>query len=229
MPVDPPPPAKAKTPPAPAEPTGRRHAAGADPDKRGQILDGAIPVFSEKGFDAASMNDICRSAGVSKGTLYVYFENKEDLFDAVVARERERLFVGIEKLLEGDLTLSEKLCRYGSRLAEIVCSEKVIRVQRTIIGTAERMPERGARFYEAGAQRAHEGLRLIFEEEIAAGRLVIDDMPLAVHQFAELIAAGLWRPRLFGKARTVPTTAEIDRTVTGAVRMFLAVYGTGSP
>ena len=41
------------------------------------------------GFDAASMNDITREAGVSKGTIYVYFENKEDLFSAMIEQERD--------------------------------------------------------------------------------------------------------------------------------------------
>ena len=51
------------------EPVGGRPAAGEDPVKREQILDGALCVFMQMGFDAASMNDITREAGVSKGTL----------------------------------------------------------------------------------------------------------------------------------------------------------------
>ena len=50
--------------------TGRR-VAGEDPAKREQILDGAKRVFMEQGFEAASMNDITRAAGVSKVTIYV--------------------------------------------------------------------------------------------------------------------------------------------------------------
>ena len=46
--------------------------------KRRQIIDGARAVFLAQGFDAASMNDIARAAGVSKGTLYVYFKHKEE-------------------------------------------------------------------------------------------------------------------------------------------------------
>src|SRR5262245_64960452 len=51
-----------------------------------QIIDGARAVFLAQGVDAASMGEIARQAGVSKGTLYVYFDSKEELF-AVVARE----------------------------------------------------------------------------------------------------------------------------------------------
>src|SRR3982074_3758622 len=58
-----------------------------DSAKRRQILDGARTVFLAQGFDAASMGEIARAAGVSKGTLYVYFENKEELFEAIVGGE----------------------------------------------------------------------------------------------------------------------------------------------
>jgi len=55
-----------------------------DSSKRRQILDGARKVFMDLGFDGASMNEIARSAGVSKGTLYVYFADKNRLFEAIV-------------------------------------------------------------------------------------------------------------------------------------------------
>src|SRR5437773_7135185 len=55
--------------------------------KRRQILDGARKVFMDLGFDGASMGEIARSAGVSKGTLYVYFADKNRLFEAIVEEE----------------------------------------------------------------------------------------------------------------------------------------------
>src|ERR1700680_2531129 len=62
-------------------------ADGEDSAKRRQILNGAREVFLAQGFDAASMGEIARRAGVSKGTLYVYFKSKEELFEAVVGRQ----------------------------------------------------------------------------------------------------------------------------------------------
>jgi AcrR family transcriptional regulator len=58
-----------------------------DSSKRRQILDGAGKVFMDLGFDGASMNEIARAAGVSKGTLYVYFTDKSRLFEAIVEDE----------------------------------------------------------------------------------------------------------------------------------------------
>ncbi len=61
-----------------------------DSSKRRQILDGARKVFMDLGFDGASMNEIARSAGVSKGTLYVYFADKNRLFEAIVEERSAR-------------------------------------------------------------------------------------------------------------------------------------------
>src|SRR5450631_846627 len=58
-----------------------------DSSKRRQILDGARKVFMDLGFDGASMGEIARAAGVSKGTLYVYFADKNRLFEAIVEQE----------------------------------------------------------------------------------------------------------------------------------------------
>ncbi len=61
-----------------------------DSAKRRQILDGARKVFMDLGFDGASMGEIARAAGVSKGTLYVYFADKNRLFEAIVEQEMPR-------------------------------------------------------------------------------------------------------------------------------------------
>ena len=58
-----------------------------DSAKRRQIIEGARAVFLAQGFDAASMSDIARKAGVSKGTLYVYFKSKEELFEAIAEEQ----------------------------------------------------------------------------------------------------------------------------------------------
>src|SRR5476649_1948901 len=70
-----------------ADPIALHPAADEDSSKRRQIVDGARKVFLDLGFDGASMGVIARSAGVSKGTLYVYFADKSRLFEAIVEEE----------------------------------------------------------------------------------------------------------------------------------------------
>ena len=76
--------------------------AARDPVKRQQIIEGARRVFIDMGFDAASMNDITRAAGVSKGTIYVYFDNKEELFEALIEEERCKIFNDLYDALTSD-------------------------------------------------------------------------------------------------------------------------------
>ena len=201
-----------------------RLAAGHDPAKRAQILEGAGRVISRMGYDAASVNDIAREAGVSKGTIYVYFSGKEDLFEALMEEVRENLFRALEAELDRPGTLKDRLLRYATVLAARLCSDRVIRAHRVIIGVTERMPEIGARFYDRGATRGTLLLVTFLEPEVAAGRLNIPDIPLAAAQFFELCMAGLFRRRLLGHMPSPPTEAEIDRIVCAGVDMFLCRY-----
>ncbi|WP_138471621.1 TetR/AcrR family transcriptional regulator [Poseidonocella sp. HB161398] len=205
----------------------RKPAAGEDPAKRAQILDGAREVFARLGFDAASMNDITRESGVSKSTIYVYFASKEDLFEALLAQTRERLLGEITAELDRPGSVAEVLGRYGRHLARTICSENVISAHRTVIGVTERRPELGRRFYQDGGRRGMEALRSYLLRQIAAGTLSIGDPELAAYQFVELSMAGLFRRRVMAHMDREPEDAEIDRTVDAAVAMFLASYGTG--
>ncbi|MDE3123076.1 MAG: TetR/AcrR family transcriptional regulator [Paracoccaceae bacterium] len=202
-----------------------RLAAGQDPAKRAQILAGAGRVISRMGYDAASVNDIAREAGVSKGTIYVYFSGKEDLFEELMEETRERLFQELEAELDRPGDISERLVRYGEVVTRKLCSDPVIRAHRVMIGVTERMPELGIRFYDRGGRRGTILLMTYLEAEVAAGRLVIEDVQLAASQFFELCMAGLFRRRLFGHMAAEPTEDEIARTIHAAVEMFLCRYG----
>ncbi|SFJ69919.1 TetR/AcrR family transcriptional regulator [Celeribacter neptunius] len=203
----------------------RRHAAGQDPEKRGQILNGAWKAFVDQGFDAATMNSICKTAGVSKGTLYVYFENKEDLFVALVEEKRKTFFNGISEQLASAGTLEERLLAYANGLATQLTSEDVIHAQRIVISVVERMPDLGKRFYDTGARHFLGCLQEFLRGEIEAGNLVIEDLELAATQFVELSTAGIWRARMFGRRHDVPAAQETTAIAREAVRMFMTRYG----
>ena len=207
------------------EKTGRR-IAGQDPVKREQILEGAKRVFTRLGFDAASINDITREANVSKGTIYVYFANKEDLFEALIERERQSIFSDKDMAFTGDGSVGEKLKRYGMVLVRRTCSKHVIMAQRTVIAISTRMPEMARRFYEEGPRKGKEKMIAYLNAEIEAGNLVIDDVEHAAYQFSELCLAGIFRPRIFGYMPEPPTDEEIERSVSSAVGMFLSYYGS---
>ncbi len=202
-----------------------RLAAGQDPAKRQQILEGADRVFSTMGFDAASMNDITREAGVSKGTIYVYFDSKEELFLELCIGYRDKLFSGIYSAFEGNHNLRDALIAFGKALSIKVTSDMVIRSQRVVIGVAQRMPSMSRSFYEQGPKKGQAIVKAFLEKHVAAGDLEIEDTELATHQLSDLMMSGLFKRRLFGFTDKEPTEEEINRAVIGGVDMFLRAYG----
>lgn len=64
--------------------------------RKGAILDAAFHVFSVKGYHSATVDDIAREAGVSKGTCYQYFSGKEEIFTATLDRTLDKLFTEAE-------------------------------------------------------------------------------------------------------------------------------------
>lgn len=205
---------------------GGRPAAGTDPVKRRQILEGAGRVFSTTGFDASSMSDVAREARVSKATLYVYFQDKEHLFTAICAERRDRNIAEIISLLDTEKPLREVATKFGVELLTILAQPFVVAAHRIVIGVAERMPEVGSEFFERGPKRLTTALANYFDHHVAKGDLKIADTYFAAAQFLELIQASIIRPRLYGAITEEPSREEIDRNVASALAMFLAAYGT---
>ena len=94
------------------------------------------------------MNDIARVAGVSKGTLYVYFENKERLFTALMHDERSTA----EFRCPIPPTTMSRQCSRGSAASFVtfLSAPHVIRAKRSVMAIIERMPEVAADFYRDG-------------------------------------------------------------------------------
>ncbi|HMO28868.1 TetR/AcrR family transcriptional regulator [Enterovirga sp.] len=206
--------------------TSERERA-ADSSKRRQILDGARRVFLAEGFDGASMGGIAKAAGVSKGTLYVYFDNKEALFEALTQSERGDLAEVLFRLDEGDPDMRAVLRRVGTSLLEMMIRPDHIASIRMVIGAADKFPDFGRSFYEAGPAFGAARLKAYLDGQVAAGRLAIDDTALAAEQFLNLCSTGILKRLLFGMpVADLPKTAA--RNVEAAVSVFLAAYERSS-
>ena len=193
-----------------------------DSSKRRQILDGARRVFMDLGFDGASMGEIARAAGVSKGTLYVYFADKNRLFEAIV--EEESLGKGqIAFDFDPERDVPTNLAGFGLAYIQILCRPGGGSATRTVMAIAERMPEVGRRFYNNVVSHTIARLAAYLEAGAAAGDLAIDDCHLAATQFMQMCQASLFMPFLF-QAAPAPSTERMTHVVASATRVFLAAY-----
>jgi AcrR family transcriptional regulator len=200
-----------------------RLGAGENPAKRDQILDGAKKVFAANGYDGASMNDITRAAGVSKGTIYVYFNNKEELFAALIYRERERMFDRVGSILVDSKPIDEVLFDFGMLFTRHMTNQEIVKSIRMVLGVLDDMPEVAKMFLSSGPTRGAHQLKDYLERHAERGELVLDDPLLAAKQFAELCSAGHFKPCLFNE-REQPTDEEIEPVVRSAIRVFLKAY-----
>lgn len=190
--------------------------------KRRQILEGARKVFMDLGFDGSSMGEIARAAGVSKGTLYVYFADKCALFESIVEQEKleqKRAIFNLDPARGAEATLNE----FGRGYIILLCRPGGGSAIRTVMSIAERMPDVGRRFYDAVLAESILQVAAYLDARVEAGELKIDDTELAAAQFMMACQATLFQPFIF-QAKPTPSREEVDKVVNSAVRMFFAAY-----
>lgn len=86
--------------------------------RKNQILDAAMEIFSNMGFHKARMSDIAESSGLSKGSLYWYFENKNDLINHLLARVFEPELKDLRNLLTDQRPVGARLMAYAERSSD---------------------------------------------------------------------------------------------------------------
>lgn len=194
--------------------------------RRELILDVAQGVFLEEGFANASMSTIAARLGGSKGTLYNYFKSKDDLFNAYVERRclwQDEIFAAPMD----DEAPDETLGRIGRAYLTRVLTDFNLRNFRLIASEAERAPEIGLTFYDAGPRKGAERVAELLAGMAAAGHLDLDDPLDAAHQFLGLVQNRYFKARL---CNAIPelTRKQIEDEAALATRTFLRAFGKRS-
>ena len=118
--------------------------------KRRQIMEGARRIFLQDGFDGASVGDIVRAAGVSKGTLYAYFPSKEKLFEALIIEDRRKQAEALFTLDETDHDVVRVLRKLGNSFLDMLLSPDNLDFLRIVVGASTKFPQLGKAFFDAG-------------------------------------------------------------------------------
>lgn len=124
-------------------------------DRPREICSAALEVFAEKGFAAAKLDEIARRAGVSKGTLYLYFKDKEQLFRAVV---RNSIAPNVETIISAlasvDRPFEEIVPAFFAAFAQNIGRIPVGAVAKMVIGESRNFPELARVWHDEIASKA---------------------------------------------------------------------------
>jgi AcrR family transcriptional regulator len=191
--------------------------------KRNEILKIASQVFTEMGYEGASMAEIATRVGGSRGTLYRYYPSKESLFLEVVLstgrRHLEPVFVDLEQST-GDITMA--LQRYGEKFLSFICDPESLAALRMVIAEAGRS-DIGKRFHLAGPKTGLDLVSKYLAAKMDEGILRRSDTGVAADHLVALLEAEIM-PRCMLGLQGTPTRAQIKQVVKRAVAVFLAAY-----
>lgn len=161
-------------------------------DKEETILNAAFEVFRKNGFTNASMKDIATKAGLGKGTLYEYFQNKEDLFVKVFKAETNNFFNEVNSRISDKLSLREilnEIIKYTQETLE----EAEFFIKFMVYGEFFEMScEVKQKLYETILSNREESVNILmecFKKETADGILREFDWEFAANFIPEMIGA----------------------------------------
>jgi AcrR family transcriptional regulator len=179
----------------PIDPTDSKPRWERRKDARPQeLLAAAVQLFVERGFAATRLEDVARRAGVSKGTLYLYFANKEELFKAMV---RETIVPGIG-------AAEQDLASFGGSSGDLLRqtilnwwdlhgSTGVAGVTKLMMAEAHNFPELAAFFNEEVIRRSNAFFTSLIERGIASGEFrPVDAGMIALMVKAPMLMLTMW-------------------------------------
>ena len=141
-------------------------------DRPREICAAALEVFAERGFAAAKLEEIAKRAGVSKGTLYLYFKDKEELFRAVV---RDTVSPNIDHLrdamLAADVPFAQIVPMFLARLSSVATTMPLGSVVKMVIGESGNFPELAQVWQEQVVSKALGVMVSLIEKAQARGEV----------------------------------------------------------
>jgi AcrR family transcriptional regulator len=182
-------------------------------DRPREICAAALDVFAEKGFAAAKLDEIARRAGVSKGTLYLYFKDKEQLFRAVVRDAIAPNIAAITSAISAmEAPFADVVRMFLAGFAEREARLPVGAVAKMVIGESRNFPELARVWHDEVASKAIGALAAAIERAQQRGEVRDGDPRLfAFSLMGPMVLGALWRATLVpagGEPLDLPALAK---------------------
>jgi len=161
----------------------------------GELLDAALDLFVEKGFSATRVDEVAARAGVSKGTLFLYFQSKEDLFKAVVRENIANKFpTWQEEFLTFEGTSGDMLRYALTSWWERIGKTRASGITKLVMSEAQNFPEIAAFYQEEVIQPGNAMISRILERGVQSGEFREMNLEQAVHIIvAPMIFLMMWK------------------------------------
>jgi AcrR family transcriptional regulator len=168
-----------------AEPKSSAKPRTTQPGKREAILSAALEEFSVRGFAAARLDDVAKRAGVAKGTIYLYFRDKETVFQELVRAELSPVVAALEAAQVADLPLHAVADRLVMVFAHDIFGTHRKDVIRLILTEGARFPAIAEFYYHEVVERVMNVLRTLARRAVERGEIPND----ALVRFPQLLGA----------------------------------------
>lgn len=171
-----------------------------------EITAAALEVFAEKGFAATRLEDIAAKAGASKGTVYLYFKNKEALFKAAVEAAMAPAIEAAEALASDTRRPAVELLReFVFGWWQMVGSTSLGAVPKLLVAESGNFPEIARWFHDSFISRGHRAMTRIIELGIARGEFRPQPAAVAARIiFGPLFSFLIWRRAFIGFMADLP-------------------------
>jgi AcrR family transcriptional regulator len=179
-----------KSPPASAAQTGAQAApAGARArraaERRDAILAAALDEFSAQGFAATRLDDVAKRAGVAKGTIYLYFADKETLFQELIRAELSPVVGGLIQVSHADIPIRQFVHHLVDVFAREVFETRRKDVIRLVLTEGSRFPKLAEFYYQEIIARVLPAVRALLRRAVERGELKHD----ALVKYPQLLPA----------------------------------------
>ena len=204
----------------------RARSEDAKDERRLALLNAALDEFFEKGFSATRMADIARRAGLSKGTLYLYFKSKDAMFRELIEVLAMPNIQRISEIAEAAQSFEQAMEGFSRLGPELIRTSDMPRLMKVLVGDAHMFPqvvqdyrtelvERVLSIMAGMLRRAHEAGEIRVESPELTARIVI----------APVVLSGIWQA-MFGHQRG--GEVDLDRLFRIHTDLLLAALKTGA-
>ncbi len=194
-------------------------------EKTDQIVEAATQLFLAHGFAGVSMDNVVEVAGVSKRTLYNYYESKEQLFIDVMHAQLARFWPALDVPAAIGENAAHQLLGSAVEILRLAMSETPLALYRIVIAESHRFPELAGRFYEFSSiqviNRVSDMLQLIHEQS----SLNISDARQAAEHFLDLLIGTAFMRVVLGIDPAM-TDKKIRQHASNAVTVFMRAYSS---